>query len=217
MYMGAIKCLLGVRKTTPNYPCLLEAGFPPLDALIKHRQHCFYTKIYSERDGMSDDPLMFVLGLTQRFNSKTFEYIQNLISHDSYIPQQFDRLRNTVAASSRTKLSLYHLINPMGVVHSIYTRRRDFIPEYCRLAFTRMRLSSHRLRVETGRWARIPREQRRCPCGQVQDEEHVLLLCPLSDHLRPLGAPVPIFPDILQDACVFDDFKFVYDILSFFE
>ena len=58
------------------------------------------------------------------------------------------------------------------------------IPEHARICVTRVRLSSHRLKVETGRWARIPRDQRLCSCGQIQDEEHVLLKCPLSAHLR---------------------------------
>ncbi len=43
------------------------------------------------------------------------------------------------------------------------------------VACTRIRLSSHRLRVETGRWDRIPFENRTCLCGAVQTEEHVLL------------------------------------------
>ena len=44
----------------------------------------------------------------------------------------------------------------------------------------------------TGRWARIPREERLCSCGtgEVQTEEHVLVLCPLSNQLHSL------YPDI---------------------
>ena len=45
---------------------------------------------------------------------------------------------------------------------------------------------SHRLKVETGRWTRpvTPRERRFCDCKAVQTEEHVLLKCPLTAHLR---------------------------------
>ena len=57
-----------------------------------------------------------------------------------------------------------------------------FIPDFKR----RLRVMSHSLRVETGRWSRIPPEMRLCTCDQhaVQTEEHVLLACPLSRTLR---------------------------------
>ena len=58
------------------------------------------------------------------------------------------------------------------------------ISEHCRIAYTRIRTSSHRLRVETGRWARIPVESRLCGCGGIQTEEHVLLRCNLTQDIR---------------------------------
>ena len=50
-----------------------------------------------------------------------------------------------------------------------------------RNAITRLRLSSHRYRIETGRWGenKIPREQRKCIfCNVVESEYHVLVKCP---------------------------------------
>ena len=43
---------------------------------------------------------------------------------------------------------------------------------------------SHKLAIETGRWSCIPREDRLCPCGVIQKEEHMICHCPLSDHIR---------------------------------
>ena len=55
------------------------------------------------------------------------------------------------------------------------------------LVFTRFRLSSHRLKIETGRWARIEVENRVCDCGGgIQDESHVLFECPKTDEERVL-------------------------------
>ena len=45
-------------------------------------------------------------------------------------------------------------------------------------------LSSHNLKIETGRWSRIPRENRLCECGEVQDELHITLLCPKTNAMR---------------------------------
>ena len=59
-----------------------------------------------------------------------------------------------------------------------------------RAAFTRIRLGSHRLKIEMGRWSRIPKEERLCTCGVIQTEQHVLLLCPVTEPLRRT------FPDL---------------------
>ena len=57
--------------------------------------------------------------------------------------------------------------------------------DFLRIAFTRLRTSSHRLKIETGRWSRVPREMRVCQCGEgVQTEEHVLVGCNLTKGIQ---------------------------------
>ena len=58
--------------------------------------------------------------------------------------------------------------------------------EHKRIEFTRYRLSSHNLKVETGRWGRVERENRVCSCnvGGIQDEDHALLRCGFTNDLR---------------------------------
>ena len=73
-------------------------------------------------------------------------------------------------------------INPSLSVHPMYTSKN--VSELMRISTTRLRLGSHYLKIETGRWSRLERHLRLCPCGQVQDETHVLLSCPHSDNLR---------------------------------
>lgn len=77
-------------------------------------------------------------------------------------------------------------MNPNLKIHPVYANRNLVIPEYKRIAFSRFRLSSHRLAIETGRWSRIPREERFCKCPEksVQTEEHVLCQCSLSKPVR---------------------------------
>ena len=55
-----------------------------------------------------------------------------------------------------------------------------------RIEFTRYRLSSHNLKVETGRWGRVARENHTCLCtvGGVQDEYHCIFQCDWTRHLR---------------------------------
>ena len=79
------------------------------------------------------------------------------------------------------------------------------IPDNLRMAFTRFRTSSHRLRVELGRWNRppTPREQRTCTCNNsdVQDEEH-LLVCPRTAAIRRGADFTGGCSDLFQDVSV---------------
>ena len=56
-----------------------------------------------------------------------------------------------------------------------------------RSSLTRFRVSSHYLRIESGRYENIPRENRiciNCPMKVVENEYHFLLVCPMYRHLR---------------------------------
>ena len=84
----------------------------------------------------------------------------------------------------------------MDVLHPIYDTY-IYIPDYQRVAFSRIRLMSHNLRIETGRWSRTPPDRRVCHCDneQPQTEEHVLIFCPLTQNLR-MNYPMLNFSDI---------------------
>ena len=74
-------------------------------------------------------------------------------------------------------------INPNLKVHEIYTMN-DYVDEKKRVVMTRFRLSSHNLKIKTGRWARIKPEHRLCDCRGVEDEAHVTLFCPKTEDIR---------------------------------
>ena len=79
------------------------------------------------------------------------------------------------------------------------------------------RLSSHNLKIETGRWTRQPRELRLCLCGQVQDEMHVIQFCPLTERLRYFH-PTPVtFPGTLIESRTRRDFKLIHDMLNVYQ
>ena len=78
----------------------------------------------------------------------------------------------------------YCALNPELSVLSMYTSS-DVFADSLRIVFTKVRLSSHRLRVETGWWARIPHAQRLCQCGiEGQTEQHVIAKYHLFDGIR---------------------------------
>ena len=52
-----------------------------------------------------------------------------------------------------------------------------------------MRISTHKLRIETGRYNKIPREERLCNLcnsNKIEDETHFLLYCPRYSSIRDM-------------------------------
>ena len=89
--------------------------------------------------------------------------------------------KNKVLRSDTTKRVAYKNMNPELNVHPLYSCNLD---EYKRIELTRLRLISHNLRIETQRWSRIEAENRLCNCGLMQNEEHVLCNCILTQFIR---------------------------------
>ena len=224
IYNWSLKQMLGVRFTTCNDVCYLESGYSPLSAIIKSKQRKFFTKMFDVRTNMFDDPLGYVLKLvlSSRYNTKT--YLNDLINNPGFNDNQYesDKLKNSIRISeSSRRLVYFKIINPKLDVHSIYSTKHT-ICEVHRIYFTRFRVSSHSLAVETGRWnrrgrGRLPLEERLCSCGSVQSEEHVVSFCPVSQHIRT-AYNFTYITELLSDS--FNDTdrcKIIYEILKLYE
>jgi len=84
-------------------------------------------------------------------------------------------------------------------VHCVYTTHQK-IPEFQRVTFSRFRLSAHNLKIETGRWSRIPKERRTCPCDNSDRDKHPNL-------------PKEI-PDIYKEETCTTMVEYIYAILN---
>ncbi|XP_053375235.1 uncharacterized protein LOC128547230 [Mercenaria mercenaria] len=67
----------------------------------------------------------------------------------------------------------------------------DFLSPKLRIAFSRLRRSSHQLRIESGRYGanRVEHNQRYCllcNSGDIEDEYHFIIKCPVYDTIRKL-------------------------------
>lgn len=87
-----------------------------------------------------------------------------------------------LADSSRA--AFYTCINSFQYQHYLnFVKVRKY-----RQALSRLRCSSHRLEIESGRWhkpVRTPIENRKCKqCNTVENEFHLLFECPLYNELR---------------------------------
>ena len=157
----------------------------PLPAVVKQRQYSFLYKAMNAGHLELEDPLIFAISLTRLHNAKLARCIDNILATPDHMETTKRVMYQRLNVSNRSKFIVYRNINPSYSVHSVYSSRSSLlIPEVYRMSFSRLRLSSHRLRIETGRWSRIPRDRRLCPCGQIQDEEHVLAHCWITQHLE---------------------------------
>ena len=77
----------------------------------------------------------------------------------------------------RTYITLKH-----NLAKYLEIRNRYGAPE-----LTKIRGGTNRLRIETGRWLSIPKEERFCEIcssGEVEDETHFMLVCSVYKELR---------------------------------
>jgi hypothetical protein len=179
MYASSIRTLLGVRRTTATDLCLIEAGLQPLAQTVKNAQKRTLVKLMS-RTATHDDPFETVYRLCRESRTPCARYIDNLL--EDRLETIEEKLRRQIRNSERTKYITYRtLMNPNVTQPDFYaiTGETD-LDERRRITTTRFRLSSHNLAIERGRWSRTPRQDRLCPCGQVQDEQHVISDC--RDH-----------------------------------
>ena len=107
--------------------------------------------------------------------TKGAKYLEQLIMiKDDIIQTDIANRKRGNVGHQGTKSNTYFTINPNGTVHPMYLRKVASVSDRDRVCATRLRLSSHRLAIETGHWNRIPREKRLCACGAIQTEEHVI-------------------------------------------
>ena len=184
-FMNSVKQMLSVRVTTCNDIVHAETGIPSAKAMIVDRQRSFLKKLRTHHTG---DYVTRTLDLAIHHRTPMGKRIQQLES--TTIPERqtfFNNLKVRLTTSTSTRRQTYFQLNPLLRPSAVLHARRTPIMEHKRISVTRMRLGSHYLRCETGRWSRTPREERLCICQTgVQDEEHVLLRCPRTEHIRVL-------------------------------
>ena len=156
-----------------------------------------------------------VYNICQRRNTTAFRKIQHLREYD--FNNTIEIRKETMRNSTKTKTMTYMNINPTLAIHEMYTSKK-YIPDYMRIEMTRFRVGSHRLKIETGRWARTPPELRICACGsnEIQDEKHVIHRCGYTEEIRVkhgiTNNDKPI-NEVLGDG---GNIRFIYEIMKKF-
>ena len=184
-YNKLIKCLLGVRKNTSINLCMLEKGITPLNEVLCKKRRTFLLSKLERVD--NEEPFSFVFYMCKNHRTPGYRFLSNFVC-EKHTTDPIGKIAEYVRekAPTATKLNTYLIeLNPSMNVHNVY-QTTQHIPDCYRESFTRLRLMSHSLRVETGRWNRTPRPLRTCSCDDesIQTEQHVLISCTLTEQCR---------------------------------
>ena len=188
-----IKTALNIRKSCCNEVVYLESGLYPLACEVKKRQLKFWNSINSD-----DNELRYIQRLLQLGKNVNLPFLKYYIElerihitpekcitnlHTEYQVAWKTKIQEAYITDRHSRLGAYLIVNPLLCTPEYAAD----ILEYERVTITKLRTGSHNLYVETGRFKnpRVPREERKCMCDTgVQTLEHVILNCPLLQHLR---------------------------------
>ena len=199
-YHSSLKCMLGVRMTTCNDIACVEAGEPGAKGFILQRQFNFLNKLKA-RSSYQGSYVQWVIDEAKRCCSPggvALQAVEAFNQDPASIELEKKKMSITMSGSSRRVA--YLALNPELCVSPVYGDRLH-VEEAKRVSFSRIRVSSHRMAFEMGRWSRIPSDNRLCPCGRLQNDEHVLLHCELTEQYRQR---LNIHVDNLKDLLNFD-------------
>ena len=196
-----LKIILGVNQRVSNWAVLSETGrFPMIIrvfiSMIKYYFHLMSTESDLLSAALSTNIILARNGhnswyrtIERVFKFANLEYL--LYTSDNYeVTFQLRKLDKSMKSLyldkwSADKASLSQNTNKIGILLDIKDNFElsDYLVKSKvakhRIAISKIRLSSHRFPIETGRYEQIPREDRTCPfgCGQLGDEAHYLFKC----------------------------------------
>jgi hypothetical protein len=180
--LQTLKSLMGVRTQTCTDILLVELGISSAKAYISYKQQEFMKRKMAQ-DSFNSSLLKMAVDMALNARSPMGRYLERLLLNENDVRESdLDLLKQSIQNSQSSRRTAYLTLNPSLTVHPVYSNPN--IPEFARISFSRLRLISHSLKIETGRWSRIDLQDRLCNCGEIQSEQHVLLKCQLTEELR---------------------------------
>ena len=201
LHMMMCKQLLGVQKQTTNIGVLLELGRIPLCVYASKNAIKNWERIRIGNgneillDCYKDGELSWNSGIKSILESNGMMnfYLSSCVKEYPFVYKKvFERLSDhfhNIAFEEikldTSKLRTYAKVKTeIGIEKYLIQIKNTDV----RSKVTKLRLSNHRLAIETGRHTnpKTPKEERFCPfCqGQVEDEFHFLFECRTMKHLR---------------------------------
>ena len=209
-HVSVLKRLLGTHRKTSNISVLLETGRHPI-TMYTHEQaikyflrlpltnpqsllNIFYNK---EKETVPYNDT-FIKYVTNNLNKigMTFIWVEQLIYDKTFHndAKLLTDIKTRLKDTSSQKIIDSLVTNPGKLTFLKQIKNRHNLESYLniknfehRRAITRIRTSSHRLEIETGRWHGVDRNLRickNCILGEVEDENHFLFECQMHSSDR---------------------------------
>ena len=216
LFMSFCKQILGVRKQTNTAGVLQELGMLPLTfyaskMAVKNWGRIHLNKanslLIASYNYATRKELPWVTSIKSIFanNGLLETYLSYVNSEEGKVPSAanilFKRLADQFNQTSMENIKESSKLKTLSLLkHEV--GREPYLTEITnprhRQDMTKLRLSSHRLEIERGRYTKTPPEERICTyckfkdINVVEDEAHFLLDCPMSRELRDKYLPQEI-------------------------
>ena len=190
-HLSFLKRILGVKSSTNTCLIYVETGRYPLYVtvykqiikywlrLLRMPEHRFISIIYKK----STTPWsMFVKDLLFQFGFGDVWETEAAYIDDSLFIKQFEqRVMDVFLQSCFSKITTAHRCLLYNALDRNFTMAKYLHIVHIqsnRKAMTKLRLSSHRLLIERGRWLSILPADRICTdCNMIEDEYHAVCIC----------------------------------------
>ena len=190
----ALKMILDVRRNTPNEIVYTESGHTTVQPMIYKRQLKFFHKVKEDclNNPTSTIAKIFTLGIdtNTKFLRHYKELDEKFLTPEACFQFYVNQHKNKISAKIQIKydndvdstLGTYKRINPTLVQPLLL--RNICCHEIDRKIITRYRTGSHDLKIQSGRLTNTDRNDRKCPCGNVQTLKHLLFHCSRTLNIR---------------------------------
>lgn len=204
-----IKHTLGTKKTATNLAVRAEIGMLPLETFIMTQTILYFLRLnndslnpllkeaYDLTKSLDKDGIYswytYAKNISEESkidlelinNCKTIKQVKNIKpvikkSVINYYKNIVDDQINNLNDSNKNYLYKFLKINNNEEEYYLSHPNKD-----TRKILTKFRVSDHELLIETGRYKKIPREQRKCQvCNNIDDEFHFFFNCKLNRNAR---------------------------------
>ena len=174
-----LKAILKVKTNTPNDIIYAELDRCDVISKIKHRQKMFFKKCKA----LKQEEAVVKKILEMCISLDICKYYESI--PDDLPKSSKSDMKARIRDSESTYNVRYNEISNCKYNDNIYNQ---FLSGNKRIIITKWRLSSHHLRIETGRYQtpKLPRINRTCSiCStKIEDEFHAIFVCPLYMNVR---------------------------------
>ncbi len=202
-----LKRILGVKRNTNNCMVYWELGRVSMHNTRMYRILKYWTKIINTNnciiEGVYSDMLASVDNRQAGYcwAQEVKRLLSNLGMQDAWIDQRYldtnmflrkakQRLRDVFSQETRAaceRSPKCYIYNHITDKHELQAYLTKPLLATLRKSLSQIRLSSHKLNIEAGRYARtnrIDRKCTKCDLDDMEDEYHFILICPFYRVIR---------------------------------